>query len=90
MRASLALLLGAVVSLGRAGLVITPIQDDQIVKKVSNDCLFGEVTPQGCGELRNETALLAVTRPGIFGQRDKRYIGVVCRQITMCHTCRHS
>ncbi|KAG6227594.1 hypothetical protein E4U26_001600 [Claviceps purpurea] len=52
MRASLALLLGAVVSLGRAGLVITPIQDDQIVKKVSNDCLFGEVTPQGCGETK--------------------------------------
>ncbi|KAG5944945.1 hypothetical protein E4U59_006584 [Claviceps monticola] len=49
MRASLALLLGAAVSLSSAGLVITPIQDDQIVKKVPNDCIFGEVTPQGCG-----------------------------------------
>ncbi|KAG5993550.1 hypothetical protein E4U52_001833 [Claviceps spartinae] len=49
MKVSLALLLGAAVSLSRAGLVITPIHDDQIVEKVSNDCFFGEVTPQGCG-----------------------------------------
>ncbi|KAG5964196.1 hypothetical protein E4U56_002379 [Claviceps arundinis] len=52
MRVSLALLLGAAVSLSRAGLVITPIHDDQIVEKVSHDCFFGEVTPQGCGPRR--------------------------------------
>lgn len=38
------------------------------------------------GRSDNETALLAVTKAGIFGQRNKRYIEVVCRQITMCHT----
>ncbi|QUC20081.1 uncharacterized protein UV8b_04322 [Ustilaginoidea virens] len=33
----------------RAGIVITPIQSDQIVAKLPGDCFFGAVTPQGCG-----------------------------------------
>jgi hypothetical protein len=32
-----------------AGIVITKIGQDQIVDKVSGDCFFGVVTPQGCG-----------------------------------------
>jgi hypothetical protein len=35
-----------------AGLVITPIRDNQVVEKDSGDCFFGVVTPQGCGFLR--------------------------------------
>ncbi|KAG9250091.1 uncharacterized protein F5Z01DRAFT_678124 [Emericellopsis atlantica] len=34
------------------GLVITPIESDQVVEKTSGDCFFGVVTPQGCGPLR--------------------------------------
>lgn len=35
--------------LAAAGIVITPIQSDQVVDKTSGDCFFGVVTPQGCG-----------------------------------------
>ncbi|KAK1758599.1 hypothetical protein QBC47DRAFT_399496 [Echria macrotheca] len=40
------------VSLVSAGVVITPIRQDQVVTKNSDDCYFGVTTPQGCGPLR--------------------------------------
>lgn len=43
------LLLSSIVALVSAGIVITPIEEDQIVPKSSGDCFFGVVTPQGCG-----------------------------------------
>jgi hypothetical protein len=36
-------------ALASAGLVITPIEQDQVVEKMSGDCFLGVVTPQGCG-----------------------------------------
>ena len=39
----------AITSCAGAGIVITPIKDNQIVEKASGDCFFGVVTPQGCG-----------------------------------------
>ncbi|EGX95034.1 hypothetical protein CCM_03306 [Cordyceps militaris CM01] len=48
---AVALLLWAA-SLTSAGIVITPIRDDQVVPKTSGDCFFGVVTPQGCGPKR--------------------------------------
>ena len=44
-----ATVLSLAVSLVSAGIVITPITDDQIVDKLPGDCPFGVVTPQGCG-----------------------------------------
>lgn len=41
--------LGALSPLATAGIVITPIGEDQTVDKMSGDCFFGVVTPQGCG-----------------------------------------
>ncbi|QPH18817.1 hypothetical protein C2857_003917 [Epichloe festucae Fl1] len=52
MRTSLAVLLCAAAYIVNAGIVITPIKDDQIVGKTSGDCFFGVVTPQGCGPRR--------------------------------------
>lgn len=49
MKTSITLLLAAAASLASAGIVITPIEANQIVDKVSGDCFFGVVTPQGCG-----------------------------------------
>lgn len=49
MKTSLAIMLCAAASIVSAGIVITPIQDDQVVGKTSGDCFFGVVTPQGCG-----------------------------------------
>ncbi|KAK5660679.1 hypothetical protein OQA88_12043 [Cercophora sp. LCS_1] len=37
------------VSLASAGVVITPIRQNQVVTKNSDDCFFGVTTPQGCG-----------------------------------------
>ncbi|RSL49310.1 hypothetical protein CEP54_012495 [Fusarium duplospermum] len=45
-------LLSASASLVSAGIVITPVWANQIVEKLSGDCPFGEVTPQGCGPKR--------------------------------------
>ncbi|OAA48608.1 hypothetical protein NOR_01858 [Metarhizium rileyi] len=53
MKTSLALVLGVAASIVGAGIVITPIKDDQIVPSSSGDCFFGVVTPQGCGPKRN-------------------------------------
>ncbi|PQK15333.1 hypothetical protein BB8028_0005g08470 [Beauveria bassiana] len=39
-------------SLASAGIVITPIRDDQIVQRNAGDCFYGVVTPQGCGPKR--------------------------------------
>lgn len=36
-------------SMVSAGIVITPITEDQVVEKMAGDCPFGLVTPQGCG-----------------------------------------
>ncbi len=36
-------------SLASAGVVITPIFSNQVVKKLSSDCPYGVVTPIGCG-----------------------------------------
>ncbi|KFH46585.1 hypothetical protein ACRE_026100 [Hapsidospora chrysogenum ATCC 11550] len=41
--------LSTVAALASAGLVIAPIEQDQVVEKMSGDCFFGVVTPQGCG-----------------------------------------
>ncbi|POR32536.1 hypothetical protein TPAR_07256 [Tolypocladium paradoxum] len=49
MKTSLAIILAAAASLASAGIVITPIEANQIVDKASGDCFFGVVTPQGCG-----------------------------------------
>ncbi|KAK3330496.1 hypothetical protein B0H66DRAFT_598034 [Apodospora peruviana] len=40
------------VSLVSAGVVITPIRQEQVVVKNDDDCFFGVTTPQGCGPLR--------------------------------------
>lgn len=42
-------IISAAASLVSGSIVITPIKDDQVVKKTSGDCFFGVVTPQGCG-----------------------------------------
>ncbi|KAI1104013.1 hypothetical protein F4804DRAFT_332703 [Jackrogersella minutella] len=36
-----------------AGVVITPIHNDQVVASLSGDCFFGKSTPFGCGPLRS-------------------------------------
>ncbi|EFY93067.1 hypothetical protein MAC_00850 [Metarhizium acridum CQMa 102] len=55
MKTSLALVLGVAASIVSAGIVITPIRDDQIVPRMGGDCFFGQVTPQGCGVERFDT-----------------------------------
>ncbi|KAK5994950.1 Secreted virulence factor MC69 [Cladobotryum mycophilum] len=40
-------IISTVISLASAGIVITPIYDNQIVDKKSGDCFFGVVTPYG-------------------------------------------
>ncbi|KAM7188147.1 hypothetical protein V8F33_010821 [Rhypophila sp. PSN 637] len=49
----LTLVLSLCVSLAAAGVVITPIAQEQIVEKNDDDCYFGVTTPQGCGPLRS-------------------------------------
>lgn len=44
----LMLIFSATTALATGGIVITPLQTDQIVEKMPGDCFFGEVTPQGC------------------------------------------
>ncbi|KAI8632770.1 hypothetical protein F5Y19DRAFT_329522 [Xylariaceae sp. FL1651] len=46
------LLIALCASLASAGVVITPVRQDQVVPKVAGDCFFGVVTPQGCAPLR--------------------------------------
>ena len=41
--------LAVAVSLVSAGIVITPIDADQVVDSVAGDCFYGVSTPQGCG-----------------------------------------
>lgn len=43
-----AAILALCVSLASAGVVITPVFQDQVVAKDSGDCALGVVTPQGC------------------------------------------
>ncbi|KAK7962181.1 uncharacterized protein PG986_003006 [Apiospora aurea] len=45
--------------LASAGVVITPILQDQVVPKVADDCFFGVTTPQGCATLRNSRVVPA-------------------------------
>ncbi|KAG8671355.1 hypothetical protein FPOAC2_04692 [Fusarium poae] len=45
-------LLSAAASIVSAGIVVTPVFFDQIVEKISGDCPFGVVTPQGCARQR--------------------------------------
>ncbi|CCT70754.1 hypothetical protein FOQG_01521 [Fusarium oxysporum f. sp. raphani 54005] len=45
-------LLSAAASLVSAGIVVTPVFFNQIVEKLSGDCPFGVVTPQGCAPQR--------------------------------------
>ncbi|KAI1379793.1 hypothetical protein F4677DRAFT_441989 [Hypoxylon crocopeplum] len=45
-------LLALCASLASAGVVITPIHQDQLVPNLSGDCFFGVSTPYGCGPLR--------------------------------------
>ncbi|KAK2020686.1 hypothetical protein LX32DRAFT_699893 [Colletotrichum zoysiae] len=55
MKISLTLLATLCASLASAGVVITPVHQDQVVpasQKVAGDCFFGVVTPQGCAPLR--------------------------------------
>ncbi|KAK1977056.1 hypothetical protein LZ30DRAFT_785165 [Colletotrichum cereale] len=55
MKVSLALLATLCASLASAGVVITPVRQNQVVpaaQKVAGDCFFGVVTPQGCAPLR--------------------------------------
>jgi hypothetical protein len=40
-----------------AGIVITPILEDQVIEKTPEDCFFGVVTPQGCGYVASRTLL---------------------------------
>ncbi|KAI1466510.1 uncharacterized protein F4812DRAFT_460781 [Daldinia caldariorum] len=40
-------------TLASAGVVITPIFQNQIVPQASNDCFFGKTTPYGCGPVRS-------------------------------------
>ncbi|KXJ94034.1 hypothetical protein Micbo1qcDRAFT_201955 [Microdochium bolleyi] len=41
-------------SLASAAVVITPVFTNQVVNKVSGDCAWGVVTPQGCAPLRGQ------------------------------------
>ncbi|KAF4989332.1 hypothetical protein FGRMN_9174 [Fusarium graminum] len=41
-------ILSATASFVSAGIVVTPVFFNQIVEKLSGDCPFGVVTPQGC------------------------------------------
>ncbi|ROW13718.1 hypothetical protein VPNG_04609 [Cytospora leucostoma] len=43
-----ALLIALCVSLASAGVVITPVFDDQVVPKKGDDCALGVTTPSGC------------------------------------------
>ncbi|SPN99785.1 uncharacterized protein DNG_02637 [Cephalotrichum gorgonifer] len=36
-------------SLAAAGMVLTPVFEDQAVEKLAGDCPYGVVTPMGCG-----------------------------------------
>ncbi|KAI0172511.1 hypothetical protein GGR52DRAFT_572345 [Hypoxylon sp. FL1284] len=40
-------------TLASAGVVITPIHQDQVVPSLTGDCFFGKSTPGGCGPLRS-------------------------------------
>lgn len=48
MKTTFALFFAAAASLASAGVVITPILENQVVPKVADDCFFGVTTPQGC------------------------------------------
>ncbi|GAW15466.1 hypothetical protein ANO14919_048770 [Xylariales sp. No.14919] len=46
------LLVALCASLASAGVVRTPIFQNQVVDRVEGDCFFGVATPSGCGPLR--------------------------------------
>ncbi|KAI1181137.1 hypothetical protein F4777DRAFT_3642 [Nemania sp. FL0916] len=48
-------------SLASAGVVITPIAQDQVVPKVEGDCYFGVVTPAGCGHQASAEIVAFIT-----------------------------
>ncbi|KAF6795341.1 hypothetical protein CMUS01_15946 [Colletotrichum musicola] len=48
MKVSLALLTTLCASLATAGVVITPVRQNQVIPANSGDCFFGVTTPQGC------------------------------------------
>lgn len=48
MRLSVAALLAFGAAVASAGIVITPVTEDQVVERVDDDCFFGVVTPRGC------------------------------------------
>ncbi|EQB54791.1 hypothetical protein K456DRAFT_1723676 [Colletotrichum gloeosporioides 23] len=52
MKVSLALLTTLCASMVSAGVVITPVKQNQVVPANSGDCFFGVTTPQGCAPLR--------------------------------------
>ncbi|KAM0279688.1 hypothetical protein ACHAQH_004490 [Verticillium albo-atrum] len=52
MRLTVTALLGLVASFASAAVVITPVAQNQVVNRVSGDCFYGVVTPQGCAPLR--------------------------------------
>ncbi len=49
MKFSLLAFIAAAATTVSAGVVITPIYDNQVVPADSGDCFFGVTTPQGCG-----------------------------------------
>jgi hypothetical protein len=54
------ILIAVLASIVDAGIVITPIDGDQVVDSVAGDCFFGVSTPQGCGPLRKTAAQVQV------------------------------
>ncbi|KAK6818824.1 hypothetical protein PG990_012422 [Apiospora arundinis] len=59
MKTTFALFFAAAASLASAGVVITPILENQVVPKVADDCFFGVTTPQGCATLRKSRVVPA-------------------------------
>ncbi|KAI1392395.1 uncharacterized protein F4822DRAFT_390907 [Hypoxylon trugodes] len=48
-----ALLAALCATFASAGVVITPIHQNQIVPNAAGDCFFGKSTPFGCGPQRS-------------------------------------
>lgn len=48
MQLSLTALIAFGAALASAGVVITPVEQNQVVSSSGDDCFFGVVTPQGC------------------------------------------
>ncbi|KAI1362637.1 hypothetical protein F5Y08DRAFT_341475 [Xylaria arbuscula] len=48
------LLVALCASLASAGIVRTPVFQDQVVDRVEGDCFYGVATPNGCAPLRGK------------------------------------